>query len=209
MWTTVAAMWRKLVDSHHQTTLAQPLARFELLLSAAVGISWGPLLFHFVRHVLEWQQPLHGILLAALIVILGMIGARLPGHYYQLRAWERAGAGRVYVRWLGVRHFKRWMSHGDLMNAWLRRRVLDYRVVRPSVDSATAYAARTVEIERAHLAWGLAALAPAVYALTVGAYAFAALWILVNALTNVWPIFLQRYNRVRAERAVVRGQSKS
>ena len=197
------------VDSRHHATLAKPLAWFDLLLNALVGFSWGPLLFYFFRHLLEWRQPLDGVLLAALTVALGVMGVRVPRHYYQLRAWERAGAGRIYARWLGIRGFKRWMSHGDRMNAWLRRRVPTYRVVGPSANAAAAYAARTIEIERAHLAWGLAALAPFGYALLVGAYGFAVLWALVNALTNVWPIFLQRYNRVRAEQAVERGRVRT
>jgi hypothetical protein len=197
-------MLTPLADSRHATRLARPLARFELLLNAAVGIAWGPLLFHFVRHVADWSQPwlLAGV--AALTFGLGALGARVPASYFRTRPWEQEGAGRVYVRYFGIRVFKRWMSHGDWMNAWLRRRVPEYRVVRPSSESVAAYAARTMAIERAHLAWGLAALPILAYALEAGAYEFAALWSLVNALTNGWPILLQRYNRIRAEQAARR-----
>lgn len=195
-----------LADSRHATRLARPLARFELLLNAAIGIAWGPLLFHFVRHVASWSQPW---LLAGVVTLtfaLGLLGARAPAWYFRTRPWERAGAGRVYVRYFGIRVFKRWMSHGDWMNAWLRRRVPEYRVVRPSQASAAAYVAHTLMIERAHLAWGLAALPILTYALLVGAHEFAVLWSLINALTNGWPILLQRYNRMRAERVVLRGE---
>jgi hypothetical protein len=181
--------------------LTQPLARFELLLNAAVGFAWGPLLFHFVRHVAVWEDAAALIACAALTVGLGFAGSRAPERYFRLRPWEQAGRGRIYEHRFRIRAFKRWMSHGDWMNAWLRRRVPDYRVVAPTRASAAAYAERTRRIERAHLAWFLGALAPAGYALLVRAYGFTALWMLANVITNVWPILLQRYNRARAEPA--------
>ena len=184
--------------------LAQPLARFELLLNAAVGFIWGPLLFYFFRHVAAWDAALAGC--AALTLGLGLLGARAPTSYFRLRSWERAGRGRVYERRFRIRAFKRWMSHGDWMNAWLRRRVPAYRVVAPTRASAAAYAERAQEIERAHLAWLLGALAPTAYALLVGAYGAGVLWMLANMVTNAWPILLQRYNRVQAD-AVSRRRS--
>jgi hypothetical protein len=96
------------------------------------------------------------------------------------------------------------MSHGDLMNAWLRPRVPEYRVVRPTRAAAAVVARRTEVIERAHLVGFLSALAPMTYALVFGAYGFAALWTLANLVTNVWPILLQRYNRARAQRVSFR-----
>lgn len=193
-------MTDSLADARHSAALARPLARFELLLNAAVGFTWGPLLFHFFRHVAEWGRPIPLLVTLGCIVACAWIGVVAPEGYFRSRAWERAGAGRVYVRYFGIRAFKGWMSHGDRMNAWLRRRAPGYRVVHPTPAAAAAYAQKTIGIERAHLAWGLAALPLLVYALTAGAYTFAALWCIANLITNVWPIFLQRYNRVRAER---------
>jgi hypothetical protein len=198
-----------LVDSRYATALARPLARFQLLLSAAVGFTWGPLLFHFLRNVADWTHPALVVATVGLTVGLAFLGARAPMGYFRSRAWERAGAGDVYVRYFGIRAFKQWMSHGNRMNAWLRRRIPGYRVVQPTRGAAAAYAARTIGIEREHLAWGLAALAPLGYALAAGAYGFAVLLALVNAVTNGWPILLQRYNRVRAEHAAGRGERRA
>jgi hypothetical protein len=181
--------------------LARLRARFELLLNAAVGFVWGPLLFHFFVHVAGRSSVFALALCVALTLALGQLGARAPVSYFRLRPWERARGGRIYERYFLIRGFKRWMSNGDWMNAWLRRRVPDYRVVRPTRAAAAAYAERTLGIERAHLAWFLGALAPMGYALLVGAPIHAALWALANTITNVWPILLQRYNRVRALRA--------
>lgn len=197
-------MTDSLADSRHSAALARPLARFELLLNAAVGLTWGPLLFHFFRHVVEWAHPTSLIVTLALTLACGLVGAAAPADYFRTRPWERARGGLVYVRYFRIRAFKGWMSHGDRMNAWLRRQIPGYRVVRPTPAAAAAYAARTVGIERAHLAWGLAALPLLVYALVVEAYGFAALWVVANAVTNAWPILLQRYNRVRAERVAAR-----
>ena len=199
-----AAVTDSLADARHAAELARPLARFELLLNAAVGFTWGPLLFYFFRHVVEWAHPVSLLVTLGLIVAAALIGVAAPAGYFRPRAWERADAGGVYVRYFGIRAFKAWMSHGDRMNAWIRRRIPRYRVVRPTPAAAAAYAVRTVGIERAHLAWGLAALPPLVYALAAGAYGFAVLWFIANAVTNAWPMLLQRYNRVRAERVAAR-----
>lgn len=191
-----------LADRRHADRIARPLARFDLLLAAAVGFTWGPLIFHFGRHVADPSRPLLVALAVALTFALGFIGVRAPAGWFRLRPWERAGAGRVYERYFGIRAFKGWMSHGDRMNRWLRRRIPEYRVVRPTRDAAKAFAEQTVRLERAHLAWGLAALALIAYAVVTGAHGFAALLALANTVTNVWPIMLQRYNRVRVERVM-------
>lgn len=197
-------MASSLADSRYAAALARPLARFELLLNAAVGFTWGPLLFHFLRHVVDWTQPIVVLVTLSLTRGFGFVGVAVPGSYFRLRAWERSRSGRIYVRYFGIRAFKSWMSHGDRMNAWLRRRVAGYRVVRSTPAAAAAYAVRTVAIERAHLAWGFAALAPLAYALAVREYGVAALWALANTVTDGWPILLQRYNRVRADRVASR-----
>lgn len=197
-------MTDSLADPRHAAALARPLARFELLLNAAVGFTWGPLLFYFFRHIVDWTGVTSLLVTLALTLVCGLTGAAAPAGYFRLRAWERAGAGRVYVRYFGIRAFKGWMSHGDRMNRWLRRQISGYRVVRATPAAAAAYAAHTVRSERAHLAWGLAALPLIIYALFVEAYGFAALWAAANAVTNAWPVFLQRYNRVRAERVADR-----
>ena len=197
-------MTDSLADSRYAAELARPLARFELLLSAAVGFTWGPLLFHFFRHVVDWAQLPALIITLGLTLACGLAGFAAPAGYFRPRAWERVRAGRVYVRYFGIRAFKGWMAHGDRMNAWLRRLVPEYRVIRSTPAAAAVYAARTVGIERAHLAWGLAALPLLVYAAAAGAYGFAALWMVANVVTNAWPIILQHYNRVRAERVAAR-----
>ena len=197
-------MTDSLADSRHAAALARPLARFELLLNAAVGFTWGPLLFYFFRHVVDWGRPTSLVVTLAATLACGLVGAAAPAGYFRLRGWERARVGGVYVRYLGIRVFKGWMSHGDRMNAWMRSRIPGYRVVRPTPTAAAAYAVRTVRIERAHLAWGLAALPILVYALMVEAFGFVSFWVVASAVTNVWPIFLQRYNRVRAERVAAR-----
>ena len=180
--------------------LARPLARFELLLNAAIGLLWGPLLFYFFRHVAERGNLPSLIVCGTLTFALGLAGSRVPPNYFHIRSWERLDGGRIYERYFRIRAFKRWMSHGDMMNAWLRRQVPEYRVVRPTRAAAADFARRTEVIERAHLVWFLGALAPMAYALVFGAYGFAALWTLANLVTNVWPILLQRYNRARAQR---------
>src|SRR5690606_15817690 len=128
--------------------LAEPLARFELLLSAAVGFVWGPLLFHFVWQGLESAGLPSMLACGALTLALGWLGSRAPPQYFRVRSWERRNGGRLYERYFGIRAFKRWMSNGDWVNAWLRRRAPDYRVVRPTRADVAAYGKRTESIER-------------------------------------------------------------
>ena len=189
--------------AHAPPTLKGPLARFELLLNAAIGFTWGPLLFHFVRHVAS-GLPLWGwIGLVGATLGTGWLASRVPAQYFQLRNWEQRRGPQVYGRYFGLRAFKRVMSHGDLMNAWLRRRVPGYRTVPARRAAFRAYIIETRRIERAHLVWGIGALPVLAYALAVQAYGFAALWTAANTVTNLWPILLQRFNRARAERASV------
>lgn len=176
------------------------IVQFELLLSVVIGFLWGPSTFYFLRYLAPRGSGLALATCAALTVILAVAGARAPEHYFSLRRWERRANGRAYERWAGIRFFKQWMMHGDRMNAMLRRLDPDYRAIRPTREALVASAERTVSIERAHLAWFLGALPIAGYALSVDAPGFALLWTVANLLTNVWPMFLQRYNRVRLER---------
>lgn len=182
-------------------TQEKALARFELLLNAAVGFTWGPLLWYFALHVVGGPKPLSYIVLIVVTIACGYIGARMPASWYALSDWERAGRGRVYERWFRIRWFKSWMNNGDRMNAWMRRRYPDHRVVRPTRAAAQAYVAKTIDIERAHFAWLTGALVPMVYGAWRGAWGFTLLWTLANIVTNAWPMALQRYLRVRAARA--------
>lgn len=189
--------------AHAPPLLTRSLARFELALNAAIGFAWGPLLFHFVCHIADGLSLVGWVALVVATVGLGWLASRAPSTYFRLRPWELRGKGHVYARVLGLRAFRRVMSHGDLMNAWLRRRVPDYRAVPARRAAVLEYVAETRRIERAHLVWGVGALPILAYALGTASYGFAALWGLVNTVTNAWPILLQRYNRARAERASV------
>jgi hypothetical protein len=56
--------------------------------------------------------------------------------------------------------------------------------VRSTLGAVAVCAARTLGIERAHLACDLAALVPLRYALVVRAHGFSAVLTLANAITN-------------------------
>lgn len=193
-----------MVKRGSRADLSRALKTFDLILNAAIGFTWGPLLWYLCVHVADWSHPWPVVAMFAATIGLCWVTSRVPDGWFVLRDWERRGRGQFYVRWMRIRGFKSWMSHGDRMNAWLRRRDPQYRVVRPTREAAAVYAARTIESERPHLAWLVGALAPTVYAAMRGAWEFVALWTLANIVTNVWPIALQRYHRVRVERVLSR-----
>lgn len=180
--------------------LVPSIVKFEMLLSMAIGLLWGPSSFYSLRYVALQGSTISLVMCAVLTVGLAVAGARIPARYFTLRPWERRGNRSACERWAGIRFFKQWMMQGDRMNAVLRRIDPAYHAMRPTREALAASARRTVSIERAHLAWFLGALPIAGYALEVGAFTFALFWTVANVLTNVWPIFLQRYNRVRLER---------
>jgi hypothetical protein len=138
-----------------------------------------------------------GLLLVTALAIA--IGWLLPSGYYAVHDFERDG--RVYVR-LGIGWFKQWMIDGDRMNRRMRRIAPGYRAVRGDRDSLAVYLARVRATEQAHLIWMLATLPASGYALLVGRVRFAAIVLALNVITNLYPIWLQRYNRTRLARTL-------
>lgn len=168
------------------------------VLGAAVGFTWGPLAMYFATQV--WRgSPAAAVGMAALTLLAGAVGARVPGGWYRVRDGEPG----LYRR-LGVRWFKGWMMDGDRMNRRLRRLDPGYRFVQGGDAPLRAYAARTRHVERSHLAWMLAALPATAYALAAGRAGFAAALLVLNVVTNLYPVLLQRLNRGRVERVLAR-----
>jgi hypothetical protein len=124
----------------------------------------------------------------------------LPAAWFQ--PWEGRRAARLYEA-LGVRLFKRVATNGDIVNRFLRRRNPGHRVVRDA-RSARAWAEQARGAERNHLVFMLMGSLSAGYALSIGWPGWAAALAATNVVFNVYPILLQRYNRLRLARVLER-----
>lgn len=128
---------------------------------------------------------------ATLLAVLGLH----PGEkYFSVRAPEQ---WVKLCRWGGIVPLKGLMVHGDRMNAWVRARFPDYRVLRS--DAIPDYISRTRDMERVHLACLLASLVVVTLAAVGRLWPLAGSISLLTLLTNVLPIVLQRFNRARCQ----------
>ena len=160
------------------------------------GAAWGPFRPHGYPPI--DVAPSRVAFLAALAVCF--LPVLLPTAYF--RPWEGPNAARAYEA-LGVRTFKRCATNGDLVNRFLRRRNPGHRVVR-DVGSALAWAEQARSAERHHLVFLLMGLFSAGFALSIGWRGWAATLAASNVVFNVYPILLQRYNRLRIARILER-----
>lgn len=166
-----------------------------------VGVIWTHAFILFVTKVAPRLSPADCAVLMILAIAGWFLGRRAPLTYYRIREAERAL--RLY-RCLGIPQFKRWMLDGDYLNAELRKAAPYHRVVSAHRRGVRAYAERTVQIERPHLEWLLVSLPFVAFTLLTHQWSYALYFFLLTLVTNLWPIFLQRFNRARCERALRR-----
>ena len=119
-----------------------------------------------------------------------LLDFQLPDAYHRPRAFEESG--RVYER-LGVLLFRKLVRRGPIHAMAPSLRYSGRR------DSLSALEHETRTTEAAHVLAFLVALSLPAYAAYRG-WPDAAAWLLLfNVLMNVYPVILQRYNRVRLE----------
>lgn len=160
------------------------------------GAAWGPFRPHGYPPI-DVAPSRVGFLLGLAACFVPVL---LPTAYF--RPWEGRSAARLYEA-LGVRAFKRFATNGDLVNRFVRRRNPGHRVVR-DVRSALAWAEQARSAERHHLIFLTMGLFSASYALSIGWRGWAATLAATNGVFNVYPILLQRYNRLRIARLLQR-----
>jgi glycosyl-4,4'-diaponeurosporenoate acyltransferase len=129
----------------------------------------------------------------------------LPGGTFDV--WfrpKRFESERLYEK-LGARILKRYVpTGGDLVLRRLRRRNPAIRWVTASVHSLRSYERRTRLNESVHLIGFVGFLVLAVSKFTSGSLsAFAlAVALALDLILGLWPVVLQRYNRLRLYRVI-------
>jgi hypothetical protein len=129
---------------------------------------------------------------------------RFPAAYYRLRQFEHDG--RLY-RKLGVRAFRRFVINGDHMNRMKRVHQPSFRFIRTSVDAENW--SRYSRAAETYHALHLLLLSPAVaFAASSHRNISVGGLLILLCVFDVYPIFLQRYNRSRIERLLRRPPRK-
>lgn len=117
------------------------------------------------------------------------------------KAWFRPlwFESRKFYENLGVRMFRRAAPDGDLVNRELRNIESGYRLIRNRSD-LNRHVTEGLQGERTHLAFLVAGLFTAAYAVRLDEPVSAVLLSLGNIAFNLYPVLLQRYKRVRMRR---------
>lgn len=144
-----------------------------------------------------WPAAVAAGLVAAAVAYLALGPER---GYYRLRPFEVSGA--VYRR-LGVRLFRRFVVSGDYFNRWAARCDPQHRGARSLAEVRRAERCGRAS-ERAHVAGAAFLLPPTACAVLGGQPGLAAGLVLVNVLTNVYPVLLLRYTRGRLRAILAR-----
>jgi hypothetical protein len=170
--------------------------------NAVFAFGW-TMLFLVSGRLLSSVLPVWWIVGGALAaVLLGFIGLH-PGERYFL-----VGAPERWVRTCrsgGIVLLRSWVIQGDRMNALLRARFPDYRVI--SIGAIEAYILRTHDMERIHLACLLASVVVVALAFLGSLWALGWSLLVATLVTNVLPIVLQRFNRARCQLVLQRRQA--
>ncbi|UYQ91261.1 hypothetical protein MKQ68_14295 [Chitinophaga horti] len=128
-------------------------------------------------------------------ILLGvaLLVALLPSWFY--KKIQLGGGVGVYKR-IGIIWIRRFSQDGDVINRLLRKRYPGYKVIsEPS--GVRRYILRANMNERFHCGLFIFMLGAMIYALAAGQYGWALVMALNNVLYNLYPMFLQQYNRIR------------
>ena len=142
------------------------------------------------------------LLLDWVAVISSALGEKvrfyLPQKYYAMKRFEKDG--RIY-EFIGVRYFKRLVAKGPLaMLASIR-----FQGKRALLDHLYQ---ETLWGEAVHLVMFLIILGLALYSLLRRWYDVVTYLMVCNTVVNFYPVILQRYNRFRIEKVIVKRDSK-
>ncbi len=140
----------------------------------------------------KFEAPAPSVTTFAACLAVCLLPYALPRAYFRPRAFER---GRFYTR-LGVKYFRLLATDGDLINRRLRALDPAYRAVRTRA-SLRAHIQGAYSTERGHLAFFLAGLFTAGFALNLNEVVRAAILSAGNVAFNLYPLMHQRYKRAR------------
>ncbi|MRG48471.1 hypothetical protein GFS24_25370 [Chitinophaga sp. SYP-B3965] len=125
-------------------------------------------------------------------MVFVFLGISVAGAFLPLRLFQLGNDTRIYKK-IGIVYIRRYAQDGDVINKLIRKRFPDYKVIlRPQ-----HYISRSYMNERFHLLLLVFFLLLTGHALWNGAPGWALLFVFSNVMYNLYPMFLQQYNRIR------------
>lgn len=124
---------------------------------------------------------------------IGLLASLLPASVYKR---IQLGAQVAIYRRIGIIWVRRFSQDGDVINRLLRKRFPGYKVIREP-SGVRKYILRANMNERFHCGLFLFMLGAMVYALVQLSFGWALAIAVSNVLYNLYPMFLQQYNRLR------------
>ncbi|MGH7494883.1 MAG: hypothetical protein ACREOO_21125 [bacterium] len=128
-----------------------------------------------------------------ILLAVSFLGGFLPNTFFD--AVQLGKTTSIYEK-IGIRFVKKFTQDGDVINRFIRRKFPRYRVFDHN-QSIQKYLAKAYSIERIHFVMFLFFLLTSVYALARGYAWWAAILTFNNLVFNLYPNFLQQYNRLR------------
>ena len=130
-------------------------------------------------------------------VLLGvsLLASLLPASFY--KRIQLGGGVQVYKR-IGILWIRRFSQDGDIINRLLRKRFPGYKVISEA-SGVRRYILRANMNERFHCGLFAYMLGAMVYAIVEEQYLWAVAMAVNNVLYNLYPMFLQQYNRIRLQ----------
>ncbi|MCB0352656.1 MAG: hypothetical protein KDD64_04000 [Bdellovibrionales bacterium] len=140
---------------------------------------------------------------------------KLATRYFKLFPWEKIGDGKIYEH-LGIRTFKKYLpTTGDLMTRYFWKPILGEGMIEAGGTRQTSRARdalelhyrRTYTYESIHLAFLLFSAPQISTFFFRGDIKGGLILTGLQALVNLYPIMLQRYNRARLDRVLEKIQT--
>jgi hypothetical protein len=175
--------------------------RVSLLVATTITVGW---LMAWAVEDFGFSSPItafvvNWLVMAWMATVATSIRLPLPSRYYGHSAWERGG---VTYEQLGVRFFKRLVRRGPLS--------IFSRKLRLPKDNATAALWQLDQLmrraEAIHVFSFLAICSVIGYSVLRKRLDAAGWLLLFNSMLNVYPIMLQRYNRIWLEKRLMRNE---
>ena len=128
-----------------------------------------------------------------ILLAVSMLAGFLPNAFFD--AIQLGQTTAIYKK-IGIRFVKKYTQDGDLINRLIRRKFPRYRVFDGN-GSIQKHLAKAYAMEKIHFIMFLFFLLTSIYALARG-HVWWAIFITMNNLAfNLYPNFLQQYNRLR------------
>jgi hypothetical protein len=123
-------------------------------------------------------------------------------HYYQPKRWEKDG--KIY-EYMGVKYFKKllfYFARNKRKDAFYR----NYFLKEHSLQGLASFEKKTRKSERSHVIIAFWMLLFTIFLLldirSVWDQLVIIMFVITNIFTNIYPIFLQRYNRFRIQKVL-------